>query len=149
MVESLTNKQVAEIRETFALFDKQGTGSVTIEQMAIIFRALGQTPTEAEMENIKAEADPEGLGTVEYAEFLSIYARFQKDPVTETELLSAFDELDDKKMGNITVKKLRHLLSTCREPISDEEVRKLIKVAKPDAEGNINYKAFAKLLLAK
>ena len=126
MAENLTVEQIAEIKETFSLFDKTGSGSVSIEEMAIIFRSLGQTPTEADMENMKAEADQDGLGTIEYSEMLNLFARYMKEPVSAAEILSAFEELDERKKGTITVKRFRHLLSTCGEALTEEEIHKMV-----------------------
>ena len=53
MADNLSIEQIAEIKETFSLFDKTGSGTITLDEMAIIIRALGQTPTEAEMEVMK------------------------------------------------------------------------------------------------
>jgi calmodulin len=149
MADQLTTEQIAEIKETFSLFDKSGGGSITLDEMAIIIRALGQTPTEAEIEEMKRQADPEGTGLVDFPEFLSIFARFQKDPVTEQEILNAFDELDESKKGLITIKKLRHLMSTCAELMSEDEIEKMIHYASPDQDGNINYRDFVRLMMSK
>ena len=34
------------------------------------------------MEIIKREADPDGTGRVDYPEFLSVFAKYQKEPVS-------------------------------------------------------------------
>lgn len=149
MADQLTTEQIAEIKETFSLFDKSGGGSITLDEMAIIIRALGQTPTESEIEEMKRQADPDGTGSVDFPEFLSIFARFQKDPVTEQEILNAFDELDESKKGLITIKKLRHLMSTCAEVMSEEEIEKMVQYASPDQDGNINYRDFVRLMMSK
>ena len=149
MAESLSIEQIAEIKETFSLFDKTGSGTITLDEMGIIIRALGQTPTEAEMEVMKREADPEGTGRVDYPEFLSIFAKYQKEPVSESEILNAFQELDDRNKGTITVKRLRHLMSTCGETLTEEEIQKMIHYANPDHEGNVNYRDFVKLMMSK
>lgn len=149
MADHLTVEQIAEIKETFSLFDKNGIGTISLDEMCTIVRALGQTPTDAELETMKSESDPDGTGRVDYPEFLSIFAKFQKEPVSEIELMTAFEELDEKKKGLITVKKLRHLMSTCGETLSEEEIQKMIHYANPDNEGDINYRDFVKLMMSR
>lgn len=149
MADNLNIEQIAEIKETFSLFDKTGSGTITLTEMGIIVRALGQTPTEAEMAIMKREADPEETGRVDYPELLSIFTKYQKEPISESEILSAFEELDERKKGTITIKRLRHLMSTCGETLNEEEIQKMIHYASPDHEGNVNYRDLVKLMMSK
>jgi Ca2+-binding protein (EF-Hand superfamily) len=149
MADHLTSEQIAEIKETFSLFDKGGVGTITLDEMGIIVRALGQTPSQAELEIMKKEADPDESGRVDYPEFLSVFAKYQKEPVSEQEIMNSFEELDDLKKGTITIKKLRYLMSTCGEILTEEEIQKMIHYANPDHEGFINYRDFVKLMMSK
>ena len=110
---------------------------------------MGQTPTEAEVEQMKREADVEASGKTELPIVIGIYSKFRKAPITETEILNAFEELDEKKKGQISGKRLRHLISTCGENLSEEEINKMMKYASPDVEGNVNYRDFVKLMMSK
>ncbi|OMJ80787.1 hypothetical protein SteCoe_18895 [Stentor coeruleus] len=149
MADHLTSEQIAEIKETFSLFDKGGVGTISLDEMAIIVRALGQTPTQSELEVMKNEADPDGTGRVDYPEFLSVFAKYQKEPVSEQEIMNSFEELDELKKGIITIKRLRYLMSNCGETLTEEEIQKMIHYANPDHEGNINYRDFVKLMMSK
>ena len=42
---NLTEQTIAEFREAFALFDKDGDGHVTPEELMIVLSTLGQTPS--------------------------------------------------------------------------------------------------------
>lgn len=41
MADQLSTEEIAEIKDTFSLFDKNGTGAITLDEMAIIIRGLG------------------------------------------------------------------------------------------------------------
>lgn len=41
-----------EIKECFTLFDKDGDGKISCEELGTLIRSLGQTPTEAEVNEI-------------------------------------------------------------------------------------------------
>lgn len=41
MSDKFTAEQIAEIKDTFSLFDKQGNETITLTDMAIIIRGLG------------------------------------------------------------------------------------------------------------
>ena len=45
-MEKLTEEQISEFREAFALFDKDGDGNITEKELGIVLRSLGQNPTD-------------------------------------------------------------------------------------------------------
>jgi calmodulin len=149
MADHLRPDQIAEVKETFSLFDKAGSGSVTLDEMCTIFRALGQTPTQAELDAIKLEADPDNLNSVDFPELLSLYAKHYKEPVNEQDLLLAFKEIDENKRGTITVDKMKQLMTEYSEVMTEDEFSKMIEFASPDPEGNINYTEFVGLMMRR
>ena len=44
--EQLTEEQIAEFKEAFSLFDKDGDGTITTKELGTVMRSLGQNPTE-------------------------------------------------------------------------------------------------------
>jgi Ca2+-binding EF-hand superfamily protein len=68
-------EQIAEFRDAFNIFDKDGDGRVTVKELSTIFRALGQNPSVSEVEAMVAEVDTEGTQTVEFSEFLEMIVR--------------------------------------------------------------------------
>ena len=49
-----------EFKEAFALFDKDGDGTITTKELGTVMRSLGQNPTEAELQDMINEVDADG-----------------------------------------------------------------------------------------
>lgn len=54
---------LAEIREAFNVFDKNGDGIVSCKELGTVMRSLGQNPTDAEVQDMINEVDADGKGT--------------------------------------------------------------------------------------
>lgn len=73
--DQLTEEQIAEFKEAFSLFDKDGDGTITTKELGTVMRSLGQNPTEAELQDMINEVDADGeFRTVRlYEDFIIIY----------------------------------------------------------------------------
>nr|5COC_A Chain A, Immunoglobulin G-binding protein A,Calmodulin [synthetic construct] len=69
---------IAEFKEAFSLFDKDGDGTITTKELGTVMRSLGQNPTEAELQDMINEVDADGNGTIDFPEFLTMMARKMK-----------------------------------------------------------------------
>ena len=49
-----------EYREAFQLFDKDAGGTISIKELKQVFEALGQSPTEAEVQEMISGVDKDG-----------------------------------------------------------------------------------------
>jgi calmodulin len=149
MVQELTEKQIAECKEAFSLFDKDGDGVITMKEMGTVMRSLGQNPTEAELRDMISEVDPDGKGTMDFPEFLNLMSRKMKDTDSEEELKNAFHVFDKEKKGYIPAAELRHVLTNLGEKLTDDEVDEMMREADSDGSGQVKYEEFIKLMTAK
>ena len=90
MADQLTEEQIAEFKEAFSLFDKDGDGTITTKELGTVMRSLCQNPTEAELQDMINEVDADGNGTIDFPEFLTMMARKMKDTDSEEEIREAF-----------------------------------------------------------
>lgn len=149
MADQLTEEQIAEFKEAFSLFDKDGDGTITTKELGTVMRSLGQNPTEAELQDMINEVDADGNGTIDFPEFLTLMARKMKDTDTEEELIEAFKVFDRDGNGFISAAELRHVMTNLGEKLTDEEVDEMIREADVDGDGQINYEEFVKMMMAK
>jgi len=145
----LTEDQIAEFKEAFALFDKDGDGTITTKELGTVMRSLGLNPTEAELQDMINEVDGDGNGTIDFAEFLVLMAKRIKDTDSEEELKEAFKVFDKDGNGYISAAELRHVMTNLGEKLTDEEVDEMIREADVDNDGQINYEEFAKMMVPK
>merc|ERR1712072_1510682 len=134
MADQLTEEQIAEFKEAFSLFDKDGDGTITTKDLGAVMRSLGQNPTAAELQDMINEVDADGNGSLDFPEFLSLMARKMKDTDTEEELLEAFAVFDRDGNGFISPAELRHIMSNLGEKLSDAELDEMIREADVDGE---------------
>lgn len=64
MADTLNDDQIAEFKEAFSLFDVNGDGSITTDELGTVMRSLGQDPSEEELQKMVDEVDEDGDGTI-------------------------------------------------------------------------------------
>ncbi|XP_035466698.2 calmodulin-1 [Scophthalmus maximus] len=149
MADQLTEEQIAEFKEAFSLFDKDGDGTITTKELGTVMRSLGQNPTEAELQDMINEVDADGNGTIDFPEFLTMMARKMKDTDSEEEIREAFRVFDKDGNGYISAAELRHVMTNLGEKLTDEEVDEMIREADIDGDGQVNYEEFVQMMTAK
>ena len=52
---------ITEFKEAFALFDKDGDGTISASELGAVLRGLGQNPTKAELDELIQSVDSDGM----------------------------------------------------------------------------------------
>ena len=94
MADHLTDEQTAEFREAFALFDKDGDGTISTKELGTVMNSLGQKPTAAELETMIKEIDTDGNGEIDFDEFLTMMAKKLQESDLEDDIREAFRVFD-------------------------------------------------------
>ncbi|KMZ76016.1 putative Calmodulin [Zostera marina] len=147
-MEILTEDQISEFKEAFLLFDKDGDGCITMDELATVIRSLGQNPTKEELLDMMNEVDVDGNGTIEFNEFLHLMARKMKETDADEELREAFKVFDKDQNGYISASELSNVMINLGEKLTDEEVQQMIREADTDGDGQVNYEEFVKMMMA-
>ncbi|KAK9137493.1 hypothetical protein Sjap_008087 [Stephania japonica] len=144
----LTEQQIFEFQEAFCLFDKDGDGRITIEELEKVIKCLVQHPTKQELESMIRDFDVNGNGMLELGEFLNLMARKMKEAEVEDELQDAFKVFDKDRDGYISPLELKYVMISLGAKLTEEELQEMIRVADVDGDGQINFDEFVRMMLA-
>jgi len=142
LMAELTEAQLFELRDAFKLYEEQSEdGKVDNQELGMLLRSLGLDLTESELAQSMKELCADGVNTLEFPEFIKMLYKKIKQKDSDDELRNAFKELDEENTGRVKASELRRLLV---EMVGEqgEEVDAMLKEAKVDREGFINYEDF-------
>ncbi|KAI8967427.1 putative calmodulin [Mycotypha africana] len=146
MADTFNKEQIDEIRESFNLFDKNGDGTIDINELSQVMRNLGQEASDAEVKDMIKEVDADNNGTIDFQEFLTIMSRMKANDDAQNDLMDAFKVFDKDNDGYITQDELRTVMTNLGQNLSAQELEEMIKEADTDGDGRINYKEFGRMM---
>jgi calmodulin len=149
MVETLSAEQIQEFRQAFDIIDRNGDGVITVDDLATVMRAIGQSPNHGELQDMIREVDADGNDTIDFTEFLALMSRQMRQSDIEEELKQTFRVFDRDNDGFITPQELRTLLISLGLDSSAQVIRAMIGEADRDRDGKINFAEFRALALGK
>ncbi|XP_019180326.1 PREDICTED: calmodulin-like protein 8 [Ipomoea nil] len=147
MANVLNEDQIMEFQEAFSLFDKDGDGSITVEELATVIRSLDKNPTEEELQEMMNDVDTGSNGAIEFKEFLNALSKRMEDTDSEEELKEAFKVFDKDQNGYISANELRNVMINLGEKLTEEEAEQMIREADLDGDGQVNYDDFVKMMM--
>ncbi|ELU01786.1 hypothetical protein CAPTEDRAFT_222210 [Capitella teleta] len=137
-------------REAFRLFDADGDGTITVDELEVVMKSLGHTPSRTELENMIGEVDGDGNGQIEFAEFVDMmekFGDFTGEDQREKDIREAFRIFDRDGDGYITALELHETLNTLGEVLTKEEADNMMMEADANGDGRIDYEEFTKVML--
>lgn len=131
---NISKSKLREYRDAFSLFDKDGNGYLTKEELGHVMHQLGQWARMEELQEMLCEIDTDGDGNVSFEEFVEILLNITDSDQDssaaqeEQELRDAFRVFDKHNRGYITASDLRAVLQCLGEDL-DEDESKLEKIS--------------------
>ena len=140
-------KVLKDIKDAFALFDREGKGQCDVREIGTIVRHLGICPTEIELRDLITECeDEEPTGFIRYDRFERMMSRVLLDNQyprdSEEKLLRAFRVLDQNNNGYVEAEKIKTLLTTHGERFSQEEIDDFLSFASDSESGLMHYEDY-------
>jgi calmodulin len=147
----ITEEQIANFKEAFAFFDKDGDNVIETRELPMLVRSLYQNPSEVELKEWGQEVDPEQTGRLDFPEFLSLMARKYKELESEEELLDIMSDLKTMAEGSrlVNAREFRVMMVSLgdTERLTEAEIDELYEDLKIDASGHFNCEDFIQLIL--
>lgn len=147
ILQKYSDGQIRELREAFRLFDKDGDGSISTDELSTVMRNLGQFPSSDELDMMIKEIDIDGDGTFSFEEFVQVMANMggiseTSEEDEEEELRQAFRVFDQSGCGFITSSDLRAVLQCMGEDWTEDEIDDMIAEVDIDGDGRIDFDEF-------
>lgn len=142
----LSEDEIADLKEAFSMFDKDGDGTITIDELRIVFRKLGQKNiTDRALIEMIMSVDDNGDGEIDFNEFLVLMrSHMTSDP--DKELRDAFRVFDTDGSGTISKKELKTLMRNLGQKLSDEEIDAMMSEVDTDGNGEIDFTEFKQMM---
>ena len=136
--------KIAEYKEAFDMFDKEGKGTISATDITKIMKNFGNPVSKKEVENMIAEIDTSGDGELDFEEFVTLMQK-QIQYLEESDedlVLRAFKSFDKDHDGKITNYEFRYILTQLADKFTDEECDILFKECDLDNDGYLVYQDF-------
>eukprot|EP01083_Nonionella_stella_P075643 205688_1 len=141
---SLTDQEIQEFKEAFAILDKHGKGKITISELGDFLRSLGQIdPTDSEIAELIKKVDVERKGAIDFPQFLKLMEMNTMD--SNKEVSSAF-KLFNSSQNTISVDEMQSVLQRLGENLSKEEIRDMINEIEQNNSGVLSFEGFRKMM---
>ena len=98
----------------------------------------------AELNDMIAQDDYDGNGTMDFPEFLSLMVKKMKDTSSDEKILDVFKYYDKDGNGYVSARELRSIMTSLGELLTDQEIDELISEADANGDGQIDYDEFVR-----
>eukprot|EP00657_Telonema_sp_P-1_P011106 TRINITY_DN592_c0_g1_i2.p1 TRINITY_DN592_c0_g1~~TRINITY_DN592_c0_g1_i2.p1 ORF type:complete len:161 (-),score=34.76 TRINITY_DN592_c0_g1_i2:351-833(-) len=140
----LTMAQASEFKDSFDVFDTDGSGQIDGEELQRLMRAFGQDLSMGQIETLIAEFDADGTGEIDFNQFVTlIVARMERAMMEDDEQVKRAFDVFDNGTGEISIPSLRTALGKrIGKAITQEEAEAMVASADIDGNGTVSLQEF-------
>ncbi|KAL5568675.1 hypothetical protein UlMin_025250 [Ulmus minor] len=143
IAESLSEEEIAGLKEMFKMIDTDGSGQITFEELKAGLKRFGANLKESEIYDLMQAADVDNNGAIDYGEFVAATLHLNKIE-REDHLFAAFTYFDKDGSGYITQDELQQ---ACEEfGLEDVRLEEMMQEVDQDNDGRIDYNEFVAMM---
>ena len=136
---NLTADNVVKLKEVFDVFDYDGSGNVSADELINTIKALNLAEQAAQVLSIVQSSGHQG--EIDFGTFLSIFG-FNENSNSEGTLQSVYEAFDPTGKGMFDATDFERVASSVGEHFTIAEVDQIMEYADRDRDGGITYDEF-------
>merc|ERR1712243_550720 len=140
ITDNMAGASEAELREAFKLFDIDGDGVITIDELASLVSKVGGDMSNADATALIKAADKDGNMGIDFSAFAKLWEALHGE--AEAEIRAGFAKLDVDKSGFITKDEMVATISSGFTGDKLEEAKKALDQMDVDKDGKVSYPEF-------
>jgi centrin-1 len=150
----LTEDEVLEIKEAFDLFDTDGSGTISTEELRKALQNLGIDARNQTLLNMMSDLDKDRSGSIDFDEFISMMTAQMSDTDSREDLRKVYnlflgDDSGSRVNNKIQLQHLKRVARELNEAMSDEELLEMITRADLDRDGAVDFEEFYAIMTKK
>ena len=122
------------MQRVFMRFDRDQSGSIDTSELVELLKSLGLQLTDSQLQAAKKLLDPDGDGTITWAEYVKWWERFDVQRI--------FEQYDTDGGGEINGHELQLLCADLGVHLSKKEVRDALKKLDKDGSSSLSFDEF-------
>lgn len=138
----IPKEQIAEFQEAFRLFDVDGSGTITVEELSTVIKNLGEHIDEAELTQMVNEVDEDGSGEIDFDEFCEMMWKKMNEEKDEGTVVDAFNAWDESRSGNMKTDDLKNFLRKLPCKLGKSEIDQMCAIIDPNRTGSFKFSEF-------
>ena len=154
-VVQLTEKQLQKVKQEFLLLDRDGDGTISVDELGNALRSMrGKLKaSEADIKRTLKEIDRDGDGTIDLKEYMSSRKNKTNQDLVHRALIQRlkirkeFERFDEDKSGYITKEELMQVIQArAAITVTEEQINRMMQDSDDNNDGKIDYEEFVLIM---
>ncbi|PVV04545.1 hypothetical protein BB560_000955 [Smittium megazygosporum] len=135
-------RQISELKEAFQMFDQDGDGIISSEDLRQMFTSIGENPKDEYIEKMINSSN----GPLNFTGFLTMMSEKLRYSDSEKDLKAAFKTFDDNGDGYIDPNDFKEALMTMGDRLPGKHIDVLLKQVPVEPNGKVQYQKFINII---